>query len=94
MLPEEDLSTSGAQVADAAVFVLLLQQVLTCSVSPLPGFAVAVVMRTFVAPNFPHHSLLLPPDLPVKLPQPVVLGPGAEAGGGGPGEAAGGGDDR
>ena len=95
MIPKEDLSTSSAQVADAAVFVFLLQQVFTCSVSPLPGFAVTVVIRTFVAHIF-AHSLLVPPDLPVQLPQPVVLGGGADAGGAGrgPGEAAGGGDDR
>ena len=71
-IPEEDLSASSAQVADTAVFMLLLQQVLACSVSALPGSAVAVVIRTFVAHNFPR-SLLLPPDLPVQLPQPVVL---------------------
>lgn len=75
--------------------MFFLQQVLTCSVSPLPGFVVTVGMRTFVAPNFPHYGLLLPPDLPVQLPQPVVLGREAHAGGaGGPGKAAGGGDDR
>ena len=75
--------------------MFLLQQVLTCSVSPLPGFVVTVAIRTLVAHNFPC-SLLVPPDLPVQLPQPVVLGRGAHAGGGagGPGEAAGGGGDR
>ena len=95
MIPKEDLATSSAQVADAAVFVFLLQQMFTYSMSPLPGFAVTVVIRTFDAHNFPN-SLLVPPDLPVQLPQPVVLGRGADAGGagGGPGEAAGGGDDR
>ena len=95
MIPEEDLSTSGAQVADAAVFVLLLQQMFTYSMSPFPAFAVVVMIRTFDAHNFPN-SLLVPPDLPVQLPQPVVLGGGADGGGagGGPGEAAGGGDDR
>ena len=94
LIPEKDLSTPGAQVADAAVFMLLLQQVLTCSVSPLPGLVVAVLIRTFVAHNF-RCGLLVPPDLPVQLPQPVVLGRGAHArGAGGPGEAAGGGGDR
>ena len=97
MIPKEDLSTSGAQVADAAVFVLLLQQMFTYrySMSPFPAFAVVVMIGTFDAHYFPH-SLLVPPDLPVQLPQPVVLGRGADAGGagGGPGEAAGGGDDR
>ena len=94
LIPEEDLSTSGAQVTDAAVFMLLLQQMLTCSMSPLPGLVVAVVIRTLAANNFPC-SLLVLPDLPVQLPQPVILGRGADAGGaGGPGEAAGGGDDR
>ena len=93
-IPEEDLSAPRAQVADTAVFMFLLQQVLTCSVSPLPGFVVAVMIRTLVPHNFPR-SLLVPPDLPVQLPQPVVPGRGAHAGGaGGPGEAAGGGDDR
>ena len=75
--------------------MLLLQQVLACSVSPLPSSAVAVI-RIIVVLNS-DRSLLLPPDLPVQLPQPVVPRRGADAGGpggGGPGEAAGGGDDR
>ena len=87
-IPEEDLSTSSAQVADTAVVMLFLQQVLTCSVPPLPGPAPAAV---FIDNDVPC-SLLVTPDLPVEFPQPVVLGGGGHAGGagGGPGEAAGG----
>ena len=70
--------------------MLLLQEVLTYSVPPAPGLDVVMRMLDVASPR---SRLLSPPDLPVELPEPVVLR-GGEAGGprGGPGHTGGGGD--
>ena len=71
--------------------MLLLQEVLTCSVPPAPGLDVVMRMLDVASPG---SRLLPPPDLPVELPEPVVLrgGEAGGPGGGGPGHTGGGGD--